>query len=486
MNLLGRQTGWLLLLAIPFFLSCEDESSLLGFKSQEKKLQIRYAELSVPTTMTLVDSIPTENLFAGNEDRLLVGSVTTPQCGKVTVETYTQYAPSSSSDYVNTLGVLDSITLALQFDHYFYGSNVPTVQTIGVYELSNELDNTNALTDSIFYFNQTAAAHNPTLLATKIFLADGGVLVTNVDSTYTIHITLPLNFGQEIFDTAVAAGLTYTDFTLFKQKFKGLAIVPLNTDKVLGFSPTGSVMTFHYHAPGIDSLEIQFDLTGTSFNHFESDRSGSEIAAITTVGQVYAPINGLCYAQSGTSVQPIFDFSPLFQPSAFFDTIPANSVINAASLLFTPTPGSASMPLPTSFILRLLRPNNRPQRYSADLYDVISNYFRGTIINELGSIIVNENLPFNDYAIGADYYTYDPASAYPAQLTLNDDMSAYEGALSLFFQDMLNAPAEDRFFRFAATPVLPDQGKSVNQVSFPASSVKLKIYYTVPQVNAIK
>ena len=43
--------------------------------------------------------------------------------------------------------------------------------------------------------------------------------------------------------------VNYTDFELFKAAFKGLTIIPKQSDKIIGFNPAdlNSLLTLYYH-----------------------------------------------------------------------------------------------------------------------------------------------------------------------------------------------------------------------------------------------
>ncbi|HET7179079.1 MAG TPA: hypothetical protein VFI14_05110, partial [Chryseosolibacter sp.] len=127
MNLWVRTLGQLALLTVAlFFFSCEDESSILGFKNPNKKFKVNYVDIPLPSDVFLLDSLRTSNYYDVNRYpnellRMLVGQYADDQLGDVRAAAFTQFFTSSPSKLTST-AVFDSVTLQLRFDFYTYGN----------------------------------------------------------------------------------------------------------------------------------------------------------------------------------------------------------------------------------------------------------------------------------------------------------------------------------------------------------------------------
>jgi len=152
MNLWAKRIGQLTLLAVAlFFLSCEDETSILGFKNPNEKFDIRYVDIPVTSSTLLIDSVRSSNYYVTNDlNRWLVGLYEDPEFGTITASAYTQFTPTN---YPNTYKkhrdttyyIVDSVKLRINFDWYAYGvddgaeSNLGLLQKLNIHELTEQL-----------------------------------------------------------------------------------------------------------------------------------------------------------------------------------------------------------------------------------------------------------------------------------------------------------------------------------------------------------
>ena len=72
MNLWVNRIGQLTMLAVAlFFFSCEDETSILGYKNPNSKFKVSYVEIPIESSVLLRDSLRTSNfLYTGEPNRL--------------------------------------------------------------------------------------------------------------------------------------------------------------------------------------------------------------------------------------------------------------------------------------------------------------------------------------------------------------------------------------------------------------------------------
>ena len=341
MNLWAKRIGQLAVLAVAlFFFSCQEETSILGYKNPNSKFKVSYVEIPIESSVLLRDSLRTSNFsYSGESNRLLVGNYTDEVFGNVNAAAYTQYFTSTFTKLAST-AVYDSITLQLRFDLYNYGATTATSQNISIYELDQELK-----ADSIAnYFNKTNIAYS-TLLGSKTFTINptdfNKFAASTEDRDTVINIRLPLNlsFGQRIFnsalkyrDAASEADSSFIRYSEFVKEFKGLVIKPEATDKLVGFNPsaTESRIIVHYHEADKDSLAFNLSFSGViSFNQIKGDRSSTELSALNQYYQESLQSNDNRYIQSGIGILTKLDFSKFFE---FADTVPY-VLINSAELV---------------------------------------------------------------------------------------------------------------------------------------------------------
>ncbi len=500
MNLWAKRIGQLTLLAVAlFFFSCEQETSILGYRNPNSKFKVSYVELPIESSVLLLDSLRTSNFFHFKEvNRFLVGSYTDAELGTVTSTAYTQFFPSLSGFTKPTsTAEFDSVSLQLRFDLYNYGDKTVTPQLISVYELDQELR-----ADSLrWYFNKSNRAYS-SLLGTKTFsiypidFDEFAASTADRDTVITIKMRLDASFGQRIFDSALkfsnaasAADSTFARYSEFIKEFKGLVLKPQNTDKMVGFNPSAaeSRITIHYHDAEKDSLSFNLSFSSVAgFNQITSDRSATELSGLTNYNQPFIPPSGKRYIQSGTGIFTKLDFSNFY---VFADTVP-NVLINSAELVIESVQPSA-FPPPSLLSLRILNDNNNQKRFSRtsaqDQMDLVG--YQNALQRLLGFdiAITNSSAPLVDS--DSVFYATDRS----ALLAYSSSTNSYRISIPLFLQQLtLNIPNRTDFNNFilypasedpTTTPAAESAAKTVNRAIFPGDKIKLKIYYTKPNTD---
>jgi hypothetical protein len=522
MNLWAKRIGQLAVMAVAlFFLSCEDEAGLLGYKNPNTKFEVNYVEIPLESSVLLLDSQRTSNfLFPGgtaaNEtNRFLVGNYMDEQLGLVSATSFTQYFTTSGAK-LPTGVVFDSISLELRLDYYNYGSQPTSSQTITIHELEDELSKGTGN-----YFNYTEVNYNSAVLGSKsisvdpkkikddlVILNDGNTTNDTLVTPLTIKMPLDPSFGQRLFENALAYSVnndtTFVTDILFTKLFKGIAIKSNATDKIIGLTPSStSGIKLHYHVPGPDAKQVtlvlgfasgfrtigktdaigpivaQYALTG--FSQVKTDRSGTALASLTQFAQDFLPSNELRYIQCGAGVYTKLDFGKFFE---FADTVP-NLIINSAELVVTGVEQSDNAPFSTSLGLRILNDNNRVKKfrltttYKQDSIDFnrynASQYsgYPGSITGDGGSFGEADNgfVVITDQGSGLGY---------------SSDTRSFSGNYALFFQQLVvPEPNKTKFssvILFPTSPGRPAGNKTVNRTIFPSSGIKLKIHYTKPTI----
>lgn len=440
--------------------------------------------------MLLRDSLRTSNFnYAGETNRLLVGNYTDDAFGNISASAFTQFFTISQSKLAST-AVFDSISLQLRFDLYNYGSQTASSQMISVHELTEELKSDNL----DYYFNKSNVSYSG-LLGTKTFsinpsdFNDFASSSEDKDTVITIRLPLDFNFGQRIFNSALkyrdattSADSTFVRFSEFVKEFKGIVIKPESADKIVGFNPSAaqSLITLHYHTADVDSLSLNLGFSPViGFNQIKSDRSATELAALTQYYQESLNSSSNRYIQSGIGILTKLDFSKFYE---FADTVP-NVLINSAELSVEHLEPSLHAP-PSILSLRVLEPNNRLKQFSStkpqDGTDLLAynGYLRYDVpIQNAAPIVENDSV----------FYAQGDRSPY---LTYSSTNLSYTGVLSLFIQQLtLDNDSRTKFKYFVlypgsqsstSVPAAQNGSKSLNRVVFPKDKIKLKIFYTKP------
>lgn len=488
MNLWVNRIGQLTLVSVAlFFLSCQEDVSVLGYKNPNSKFKVSYVEIPLESSVLLRDSLRTSNFYYNGEpNRLLVGKYDDDRFGSVSSTAVTQYFTVNDAK-LSSSAVYDSVSLQLQFDLYHYGSAANTQQSLSVYELEDVLK----FSDIKNYFNKSTVTSGQ-LLGSKSFTIDPedfndfAKSTTDYDTVITVKIPLTYTFGKDIFDAAIRwrdyaspEDSLFIQYTKFTEQFKGLVIKPDVSDKAIGFTPSAtSRLLIHYHTAS-DTTTLNLSLSGViSYNQITSDRSASELSQIQEYHQEYLQDTDTRYIQSGTGILTKVDFSPFY---SFLDTIP-NIMVNSAELVVENVEASSYAP-PKSLVLRNLHSNNRFRFHKSgnpqDSIDMVlyRGFFSYDIATLTSPAVVDNDQVF--FARG------DKANS----LTYSSTKASYSGVFTLLFQQMsirdnvrtpltsfVLYPGTD----LASTPAFSTGAKSFNRAIFPRNGIKLRIYYTKP------
>jgi len=351
----------------------------------------------------------------------------------------------------------------MRFDFYTYGSIGQTTQTFDVYELAEELN----LNDD-YFFNSDIDITNNSLGSESVNISyeyfQEELENTSTDSVVTLKIKLSDSFGQRLYDAVNPEDVNYTDFDLFKAAFKGLAIVPQQSDKIVGLNPNdlNSSLILYYHE-GSDLKTVIFSYSqAVSFSKITSDRSSTELAGLNQYHTDFDP--GLKrYIQGGSSIITKLDFSKFYE---YMDTV-KNIMVNSAELDITDVETSTVFKAPKGLSLSMLQSDNRFSTFKTnqDTVDFIS--FNGTLtVGDQSKFFVAET----------------PGQSPIMTFGYSSSKNAYVGLPTLFVQKLFDLKSTP-FPYWALRPLNPQPGKSVDRVVFPKDKIKLKIYYTRALIN---
>jgi Domain of unknown function (DUF4270) len=447
-----------------FLISCEEDLTTLGFKSGQDTFKVFYAEIPIESSVLWMDSLRTSNLSSETPNRLLAGSYSDPVFGQTQAQAITQYRPlNPTSTIISPTAVFDSIVLKMRFDFYTYGNAATTTQTFDVYEITDEL------TPGLDYFfnSQVNLTHTP--LGSSLVDINNDYFKeefenTATDSVITLKVKLDNSFGQRLFDAVDPEDVNYTDFDLFKATFKGLAIVPQQSDKIVGFNPTdqNSSLIVYYHDES-DTTNLSFVFSqGVTFSKIITDRSSTELSGLNQFHTDFDP--GLKrYVQGGTSVITKLDFSKFYE---YMDTV-KYMMINSAELSISDVEPSADFKEPIGLSVSMMNSSNR--------YETLN-----TAQDTINFISFNGNLTIGDKS--KFFISQGQGQSVIMPLIYSATNKTYSALPTMFFQQLYNLKSTP-FPYWALRPLNPQPGKSVDRVVFPRDKIKLKIYYTRALIN---
>ena len=482
MNLWVRTLRQLTVLAVAlFFFSCEDETSILGFKNPNQKFKVGFVEIPLNTSSVLaIDSLVTDlrplvqNGQTVQVDGILVGEYQDPALGKVSARSFlTIYSTANTA--LDATAVYDSITVQFRLNFYSYGLTGTQEQRFAVHEITG--DTLTLYNGNRYYANSPAPQYSVDPLGEAVVSVNYDSLLKQAalssrQDTLFAKAKLTDEFGKRVFD-AVKGGLSDTGaHKLFKSQIRGLAIVPASTPGVLGLNVLNdfgqlSRVFVHYHTldeTGAveDTLSRALGFEYASFTNIEADRTGTELQGL----QPYVsaePLSGLRYVQSGAPILTKIDLAPFY---SFADTVD-NILINSAEFVITnvETP-DGSRPI-RSFMFRLMHND--------------TDLFLNSRVAADRDLLANSRY----YILGSENY-YIPSTDGSGAVTVNydDDENRYAGFMTLFAQSLFvnssdaDGVNEDRLKYLALYPLNPNPARSVSRTVFSKDNVNLRIFYT--------
>lgn len=488
------------------FVSCHNEIGEVGFKNPNRDFDVIAKEFIIPSRVYLTDSLSTSNgiiavspqgtKFYTATSRLLVGTSANANFGTSTATGYTVFAPSGWP-YLGTEGYVEyeGAELTMIFDYYWSGSTTAANPTFEVYELND------SLITYLPYYNYSSTPYGKLLgqgthnIDPTTFDQNWATNHDNDPSTVNIldSLNFPLDddFGRSLYEAAVDTlddnEYDFLNFRKFRRKFKGLAITSPNSDKIVGFDPENakSRITIKYRIVKPDTVEhykLSYSFVNPSqmrgtgeymgYSNITTDRTGTPLAALPPKYQDFEPADGKRYVQAGTNLGVKLDFSEVYD---YFKTIP-NKALSVAELRFE---GELQPEAPLSFRLRALKPNNREWKSTVTSSDIAGDPSEVTDADLYAKHLLVQSTFANPY------WRMDAVGDTGLELSLirgtSGGNSFYAGYLTNFLQQELSLTEADQLKYFAILPQSPDNSRSVNGFSFPAESLKLTIYYTVPK-----
>ncbi len=446
----------------------------------ESKFRVRYKEFVLPVNSFQVDSLNTVNFSGSPTKRLLAGAVNDPVFGQIRSRMYTQILPSSRPNFADN-AIFEKATLTLANDYYYYGPKAAATVNLNIYELSDSIDQNVG-----YYFNSTLSVGakvgeaislvNPALFDEALVKNTDRVPANDViDTVYTV---LDPAFGQRLFTLAKVGGDNgindYTQFSKFRQIFRGLALVPASFGHVFGINPSSvhTRITIFYREDGVSKrFALTMSEVITGFSSFEVTRNAAQFPSFN---DHYTNFSGgtVAATQAGTGLITRVDLSEVY---TFFDGLEF-PIFNSVQLQLEST--DAHLRLPNGIRLRILKPNNRNR---LPLRNVVDPDGGTSVVEDFAFELRHFVIKNSDFTL--DVLGDENAAAQLRSTTAEGGTTVFSGFFTTFMQTQLRLPKTERLGTFGLIASNPDFSKSMNGFSFQKDKVRLRVFYTVPESN---
>jgi hypothetical protein len=483
MNLWAKSLRQLCFAAALFFFSCEDENSFLGYPSDpnNQKFNVAFVEIPLNTSMVLVDSLITDN--RANTGALLVGKYVDPVMGPISASAYLQVSPIASS-VIPAIVEFDSVTVQFRYNFYSYGFTGEKTQKFTIHELSDSINRfVNHDFNDVVAYNPTPMAETGVTVKYDTLKKQLGLAAASQD-TLLATARLSDEFGQRLLALSQSypfsggsSELISAQYTEFHKQVKGLVIIPSESEGILGIKLLDgfSKVTIHYSVfnstTGVTEAQSRsYPFSYASFTNITADRGASELGGLNYYQNTVPSAMGSRYVQSGAPVVTRIDLDKFYE---FADTLD-NVIINEAELVFGGASSTDGLEAHSSIGIKLMHPNNQ--------------FVNVKVAND------SANLKYNILAEAGTYHVYvqsDVPSSTPlrAGLVYNADQAKFSGYMTFFVQSLMRYKDDDdginenRIKHLGLFPNGPTPGYTVNRSILDASQVKLRIYYTKPNLN---
>jgi hypothetical protein len=416
--------------------------------------------------------------------------------GNVHSEAYLQIVPNSGT-LLQQNAVYDSLTVQLRFNFYSYGFTDEHTEKFTIHEITGNITTEFAGSPDTLnlYAKRSVAsssiAYNPTPVAEMFVNVDYDSLVKQTgleiaqQDTLIARARLRDDMGHRIFDKLqeYLFNRNNPDIAQFIREIKGLVLVPSQSSGILGIrlGDALSRVTLHYHTvtDGVATTQVRnFPFSIGSFSNIVTDRSSSDLAALTQSYQDFQPGSGKRYLQSGTPIITKLDLSKFY---AIADTM-ENVIVNEAELIISDVESPSGLNAHSSLVLKPMREDNQFFNAAVANDSVIRFNYVFPIVSSTDFLDVN----YKHHFVNSDIPS---SAASPARLVYSSSDKNYSTFITLFtqtlFENKQNAEGinPNRLKYLALFPSTPSVLHTVNRTVFSADKIKLRIYYTTPTIN---
>lgn len=486
----GNTAGLLLVFLVLLFFSCKDDAAIIGFP-KDARLKSYFIDIPLNPSVLKFGAILTRNGPNDQLARIMVGKYNDPQLGNIEVKGFANIAAPSVTITPTATSVPDSLVLSLNMDFYYYGNPDSTQQHIEVFPVLDTIQ------PSSGYYSTTNIAYGPKPIGEAYFSvkpsdwADALVLNTDTDTANNVHqivrVKLSSAFASNLLADMISNPTLFQDVPSFIGKYKGLAFVMKDGDKIVGINPvfTGtsptsrhSRMRLYYSDAGVQSqadfpiyyannYSIGVTFPGVSFSTITSNFNGTPLNGIADFTD-FKPSDNHMYVQSGTGIVTKLDLTKFYE---FVDTMD-NVMFNSAEVVLNNVGTSVA---PGTVQLRVLDS---------------TNHFRSPFVDTLISGVITTTLD--------PYMGKIPRGLQPGPTSSNSvDVRADQGSViavgtdkvigkvfvTEFCQQIFTYKRDKR--RVKALAIMPAESEFQKSVSsfMLDPNIVLRIYYTRPIIK---
>ena len=368
----GKTGGLLLCFLIFLFLSCRDDAAYIGLE-KVPRINTHFIDIPLNQSVIQVDGLLTRNSTGDALTRILIGKYNDPALGDMTASGYAHITPPIQIPTVPATATVDSLVLQLKLDYYYYGSANVSTQHLRVHEVLDTLYpnqgyyTTSKVNISLKPQGETTFKVSPNEF--DVALALNSDADTSNNKVFNVRVPIHSSLGDSLlYDLALRPDLV-KDAKRFMGKYKGLAILTSDAEKILGINPvfrtplpksTDTKLALYYSDGGVQHrtdflLHNSNNSTGVtypaiSFSTITTDRSATALSGIKS-GEEFIPSDNRAYLQSGTALITRVDLTNFYH---FIDTLD-HAVFNSAELL---TSVISTKTPPFRVQMRLLDSNN--------------------------------------------------------------------------------------------------------------------------------
>ena len=316
----------LLFLSFAALVSCDNDTTT--YTVGEDFLDIDTNVIVTDTISIVTSTIQLDSVSTTNSTRLLIGKLKDQDFGNLESQTFFNLLTSNYD--IDNDATFDSIGVILYYDTYYYGDTTK-IQTFKVHEIIENFDSNNDDDDN--FYNTSTLEYSNTVLGELSF-------TPYPNKKDSIYIPINQDFGIDLFDKLQSN--TINDADDLYQDFRGLTIASdENSDAVLGFSKTSTVLRMYYTLKNDDEDNDDFfrDFTilnsSRNFNSITSDKSGTLLNSLQSYTDILntTNTNNLAYIQSGTSLNMRVELPSIRN----LNKLEQNGTAISATLKFYPT-----------------------------------------------------------------------------------------------------------------------------------------------------
>ena len=350
-----KSKSLIIILLSTFIISCSTEEREIptlevGQDFTDNNVRI----ITIDTFEVRTSTFRFDSIVTSEGNRLLVGRYLDKYFGEIRSESYMEL---TATDYnLSEDAELDSIALILGYDHYFY-NDTTQIFHLNIHKLLESFE-----TDEDNFFNTSILKSDSVPIVSKRFFPEP-------QGEDSLHISLPVSFGQKIFESLKVKTITGDDD--LTEQLKGIVLKPSPEDNssIIGFSknPKKTYLRFFYSLPqefedeGKDEV---FDLiikpgnSLNSYNHIAGDVAGSPLDTLVDqeINLSSFHSNHLSFMQSGVGFVTRIEFPTIRN----IGDLPGTGTILNAVLEISPLRDSYddSVPIRDSLQVQVVDQNN--------------------------------------------------------------------------------------------------------------------------------